>query len=186
MLKRNEKSITVDLKPEIPQKKKVKDQFEKVLELAKVYDRVFWVVDFDVIVSETREAKTGAKTPLQELKEYCSVIDAKHDDISVIINNPCLEYWLLLHFEPIAKYFKDCDSAAKQLSKHLNDYQKTQNYYTKQNQDIYLKLKPHLVTAVENARKLGEFDFDYPFSGMTQMYLLFEEVGLIEKTKAKK
>jgi hypothetical protein len=50
MLKRNEKSINVDLKPEIPQNKKLKEQFEKVTELSKHYDKVFWIIDYDVII----------------------------------------------------------------------------------------------------------------------------------------
>lgn len=57
MLRRNEKGINVDLKPEIPQKKKLKEQFEKVIEQSKHYDKVFWIVDYDVINSETTLAK---------------------------------------------------------------------------------------------------------------------------------
>lgn len=47
MLKRNERSLRVDLKPEIPQKKKLKDQYKKVIESSKEYDKVFWIIDFD-------------------------------------------------------------------------------------------------------------------------------------------
>jgi hypothetical protein len=65
MLKRNEKSISVDLKPEIPQRKKLSDQYKKVIELSNDYDKVFWVIDFDVINSETRIAKK------KELKPPC-------------------------------------------------------------------------------------------------------------------
>ncbi len=37
MLKRNERLIKVDIKPEIPQKKKLADQYSKVIDLSKSY-----------------------------------------------------------------------------------------------------------------------------------------------------
>ena len=65
MLKRNENSINVNLEPKIPQKKKLSDQFEKAIELSEIYDKVYWIIDFDVINRETRSAKKGSKTALQ-------------------------------------------------------------------------------------------------------------------------
>jgi len=59
MLKRNEKAIKADIKPEIPQKKKLSDQYEMVIEYSKDYDKVFWIVDFDVITLETTFSKKG-------------------------------------------------------------------------------------------------------------------------------
>lgn len=183
MLKRNERSINVDLEPRIPQKKKLSDQFSKVVALSDDYDKVFWIVDFDVINGETLSAKRGRKTALQEFKEYFDKITrinqkaaAKGDEqkIIVIINNPCLEYWLLLHFESTSKYFNTCDQATERLKKYLPDYEKTQAYYTRQNNDIYLKLKPRLTAAIANASKLSEFDFQMPHAGITQMQLFFE------------
>ncbi len=41
MLKRNERTINVALKPEIPQKKKLIDQFKNVVELSADYDKIF-------------------------------------------------------------------------------------------------------------------------------------------------
>jgi hypothetical protein len=181
MLKRNEKTIAVDLRPEIPTKKKLEEQYNKVLELSKDYDKVFWIIDLDVINNETRLAKTGARTALQKMRQYHYDLNTKHSNkVTVIINNPCLEYWLLLHFEPTTKYFNNCEDATRQLSRHLNNYQKTQGYFTKQDNDIYLKLRHLLNRASENAQKLGDFDFDNPYSGMTQMHLLFEELGIIK------
>lgn len=174
MLRRNEKGINVDLKPEIPQKKKLKEQFEKVTEQSKHYDKVFWIVDYDVINSETASAKKGTETASQELKRYITQLAKKYKNVVVIINNPCLEFWLLLHFESTGRYFDDCESALKQLKKHLPDYEKTSKYFTKQDNDIYLKLKPNLKTAIANAKKLKAFDLDNPQTAMSQMQFLFE------------
>lgn len=172
MLKRNERALPVDLKPEIPQKKALKDQFIKAVELSKDYDKVFWIIDYDVVASESRQAKKGRKPAFQELREYCAKIEAKHHKVKIIINNPCLEFWFLLHFELTEKPFNNCESAAKQLSKYLTGYEKTQRYYTRQGDDIYLKLKPYLDTAISNAEKLGTFYFDAPTS-TSQMQALF-------------
>ena len=173
MLKRNERSISVDLKPEIPQKKKLIDQFKKVIELSNDYDKVFWIIDFDVINSETRLAKKGTKKAIQEFKEYCDEINKSYENITVIINNPCLEYWILLHFEATSRFYENCDEVSKQLKKHLPEYNKSQSYYTKQDNDIYLRLKPFLSKAISNAERLGKFDFHNPDSGMSEMQLFF-------------
>ena len=185
MLKRNERSINVDLKPEIPQRKKLADQYAKVIELSKDYDKVFWIIDFDVINSETRLAKKGTKTALQEFKEYWNEIKREYKDIVVIINNPCLEYWILLHFETTSRYFDICDGATKKLKKHLADYEKTQSFFTKQDNDIYLKLKPLLNIAISNAKGLSEFDFNNPHAGMTQMHFFFEVELILEILETK-
>jgi hypothetical protein len=174
MLRRNEKEIRVDLKPEIPQKKKLKEQYERVIEQSKHYDKVFWIVDFDVIISESKLAKKGTETPVQELKKYITELKRNNDNVIVIINNPCLEFWFLLHFEATGKYFNNCESAAKQLKKHLSNYEKTSKFYTKQDNDIYSILKPKLNTAIVNAKKLKAFDLDKPAMAITQMHLLFE------------
>jgi hypothetical protein len=174
MLKRNENTIKVDLKPEIPQRKKLKEQFERVIEQSKHYDKVFWIIDYDVINAETKLAKKGTETAAQEFRKYVSQLERNHMNVVAIINNPCLEFWILLHFEATGRYFNNCEGASKQLKKHLADYEKTSKYFTKQDNDIYLRLKPKLRTAIANANKLKAFDFENPNTAMSQMQLLFE------------
>ncbi len=101
-------------------------------------------------------------------------LERSFNNVIIIINNPCLEFWFLLHFETTGKYFDNCDKASNQLKKFLPDYEKTSKYFTKQDHDIYLRLKPKLRTAMANARKLKEFDLDNPTTAITQMQLLFE------------
>ena len=100
---------------------------------------MYWIIDFDAINKETRETKKGKKTALYELEEYYYSI-REIENIHIIINNPCFEYWLLLHFEATVKFYSTYDEMLKQLKKHLPDYEKTQKYYTKQDKDIYLRL----------------------------------------------
>lgn len=51
-------------------------------------------------------------------------------------------------------------------------------YNTKQNKDIYLQLSSRLPIAIANAKKLKEFDFDNPNSGISQMHFLLENIGI--------
>ena len=52
MIKRNNRKINIDIKPEIPQKKKIEDQYKRAIELSKIYDKVIWIVDLDVVIDE--------------------------------------------------------------------------------------------------------------------------------------
>lgn len=174
MLKRNERNIRVSIKPEIPNKKSLEDQYNLVCDLStKEYTKVFWIIDLDTLVKEEREVSKGKKSPLKTLQEYRQNISNKYPNVIVIVNNPCIEFWFLLHFEKTSKYFKSCSSAEVQLKKHLGNYEKTQKYFTKQNDDIYLKLKPSLKIAINNAISLGSYDHDQASKAMCEMELLF-------------
>ncbi|MFD0799519.1 RloB family protein [Maribacter chungangensis] len=174
MLKKNEKLPRIDIKPELPKKKKLSEQFESVLENAKDYDKVIWIVDYDTIIKETNEARKGEKTAIQYLKDYIKTIQDS-DNIEILINAPCLEFWLLLHFEKTGKFFSNCDDAGKILKrKYLKDYEKSEKYFKKRDNDIYQKLKENQITAKENAALLGEFDFNNHNKALSEIYKLFE------------
>ena len=180
MLKRNEKIKDINIEPKLPQKKKLCEQFEKVKEFSRIYDKVIWVIDLDVINKETKETKKGNSTAIQELKKYFKKIDKLYTNVITIINNPCLEYWYLLHFEQTSKYYNNCGKVVKQIKKQerLTDYEKTEKYYTRQNSDIYLRLKPFLTDAITNANLLDNFDFNNPCVGLSQMQKLFQLISI--------
>lgn len=183
MLKRNERHIRIDLKPEIPQKKKLSDQYARVRELSEDYDRVFWIIDLDVVISESRTAKKGTETPLRQLEKYIASLSANKKNVEVIINNPCLEFWFLLHFQATTKSFSSCDATLKPLCKCLSGYEKTQKYFTRHNDDIYLKLKPNLASAETNANKREEFKIIEPNAACSQMPSLFYYLELLPTKK---
>jgi len=174
MLKRNERAISVNVEPKIPQRKKLKDQYDAVLSLSEDYTKVFWIVDLDVLISETRLSRAGVLTPIQELINYKNDIEGKYNNIVLIVNNPCLEFWLLLHFEKTTKLFNTCEEAQVQLKKHLKNYEKSQGYFTKQDNDIYLQLKSNVINALGNAKSTGEFDENDPYKAVSEMHLFFE------------
>lgn len=176
MIKRNER-VNFKITPEIPQRKKIVDQYETVKAFVdQGYERVFWIVDFDTIMKEDKESKKG-ESPLKTFLSYYSST-FKNEKVVVIINNPCLEFWYLLHFKKTSKYYESYEKLLPSLKKWMPDYEKTRNYYTKQNNDIYLKLKPLLMKAIENANALDEFEPDNPQKGLSQMQRLFmEKIG---------
>jgi hypothetical protein len=175
MLKRNERDIRVSIKPEIPNKKSVKEQYNLVCDLSsKEFTKVYWVIDLDTVIKEANEAPKGKKSPLKTFEEYRTNLADNFKNIVVIVNNPCLEFWFLLHYEKTSKYFDTCSDAEKQLKKYLKNFEKTQKFFTKQNDDIYLKLKENLKTAIKNSIALGSFDNQNPTKAMCEMELLFQ------------
>ncbi len=179
MLKRNEPNIRVSIKPEIPNNKSVEEQYNLVCDLSgKEFTKVFWIIDLDTVIKEENEAPKGKKSPLKSFEEYRTDLHENYENIFVIVNNPCLEFWFLLHFEKTSKYFNTCSSVETELKKHLRNYEKTQKFFTKQNDDIYLKLKPKLKTALQNATAIGNFDNKNPKKAMCEMELLFQSEEL--------
>ena len=174
MLKRNEPNIPFKIRPQILQKKNIDQQYELVTELSEEeYDKVFWIVDLDVLLKEERE-KNNSTSSLQKFLNYYKNL-SKQKKIVVIVNNPCLEYWFLLHFQKTNKVITACAAAEKQVSQHLKGYEKTEKFFKKDN-DIYKQLKPFLKTAKENATALGSFDTYNHSKAMCEMPLLFKEL----------
>lgn len=177
MMRKNENLPNINVKPELPQKKTLYDQFKMVIDLAKESEKVFWIIDFDTIKKETQETKKGNKTPLQQLKEYYTQTP---DNVIIVINNPCLEFWFLLHYKATSKYFATYTSLEKELRKHLSDYQKTQRYFKNARQDIYQRLKPLLEKAIKHAKLIDKFNFDNTQKGISEMFKIFDEFGIKE------
>ena len=180
MLQQNERDLRITIKPEIPKHKNIGEQYELVCALSdeeNEYDKVFWVVDFDVIMKETRETAGNKKSPLHLFIEYRSMVMRKSSRVVVIVNNPCIEFWFLLHFEQTSKYFT-ADEAERELKKYMSCYEKTEKYFKKANNDIYQNLQPHLTDAIRHSLALGGFSDEAPKKAMSEMELLFQSLGL--------
>ena len=175
-------NLSINLKPKLPKTKDIKSQFKLAVELSEESEKVFWVIDFDTILEETRKAAKGTKTTLQEFQELYNEC-VKNEKIVIIVNNPCLEYWFLLHFKQTSKFYNTYEPHLKKdLQKFLPDYEKTEKYYKNQRLNIYERLKPNLQIAISNSEKLGEFDFDkIQTEGIAEMYKIFNELKIVEK-----
>ena len=177
MLKDNERSLKIRLSPEIYKKKTLCEQYKRVVQLTKESEKVFWVIDFDVIYNATPPAKKGVKTEQQKFKEYYDKCK-KNKKVIVIVNNPCLEFWFLLHFYYTKRFYEDYKSLLPVLKKHLLDYEKTEKYFIKTSPDIYKRLKVKLKTARENSQKTGEFDLNNIAIGISEMHKIFDELKM--------
>ena len=177
MMKQNERQVRLTIKPELPKKKRIEDQCALVCELAqREYDKVFWIVDLDQITKEQREATGGKKDPMRTFIECRKkVLHGKKyaKQVRVIVNNPCLEFWFLLHYTHTDKSFGGYEELAKALKKHMKDYNKSEGYFKQKNSDIYLKLKPYLNTAIKHSDLLGAFDPQAPSKAVSEMPLFF-------------
>lgn len=104
MLKRNERGVRVNIKPEIPSKKSMEDQYKLVCDLSnREFTKIFWQIDLDTIIKEARDAPKGKKSPLKALEEYRKTLASNFPNVVIVVNNPCLEFWFLLHFEKTSK-----------------------------------------------------------------------------------
>ena len=176
LLKQYESLKNVDIKPDLPKRKKLSELYNLVVENAAEFTKVIWVIDLDVIIKEDKERSGGGKPALQELKEYIDSLE-QLDNVHVLINTPCLEYWYLLHLKQTSKYYSSFKDVSKQFKGTiLEGYEKTEKYYKTKN--IYLLLKPGLSVAIDNAKRLGEFDIESPETGKAEIYKIFELLNL--------
>ncbi|WP_289289010.1 RloB family protein [uncultured Muribaculum sp.] len=155
----NLKSIRID--PQLPQKKKIKELFS--LAKTKVnegYSHVILLIDFDEPNKNPNEF--NAFNDLYS-KYQNALNNGKSKDwmtkITVIVNNPCLEYWYLLHFRNTTKFYSKFDPDLKNdLRKiaDLSDYEKSEDYYNKK-PDIYSRLNKSggLAKARSNAKSFN-------------------------------
>lgn len=146
----------ISIKPELPTKKKVNELFD--LAKTKVEEEnsmVLLIIDLDEILKD----KTELNNFKNQYTKYLNVQRGKPvrtygwmKKLNVIVNNPCLEYWYLLHFSPTRKFYTNYTKLKKDLRKivQLSTYEKTSEYYNS-TPDIYKRLEPWLGTARSNA-----------------------------------
>lgn len=158
--------LTIDIRPEMPEGKTLKDMFEEVCDKTAHYDRVFWIVDADVVIKEGKQHELAGY--FEKLKDY--------DNVVTIVNTPCLEFWYLLHYKDTCRYFEDFGKLFDELKKYLPDYEKTRRYYYSSN-GLYCKLKGLLGTAKVNSKK-HHLDLDNLETGVSEMWKIFDSLGI--------
>lgn len=145
-LKELEELEDVVIKPELPRKAHKGGSYRRTIETAKSlikegYDHVYCLVDFDTVISEKKI--TAFKNDIASLDRNC---------VTVYVNNPCFETWILLHFEKTAKLFNTCEEVSVRILPYIKDYNKRQDYLKRKN--IYKSLRPYLDNAIQHAASL--------------------------------
>lgn len=166
LMKQYEILPRIDIKPELPRRKRLKELFELVKTNAQIYDKVIWLLDIDAIIRDNH---------VEEFEKYVKLLQG-NSRIIILVNNPCLEFWFLLHFKETGKSFSRCDDVITELKRNntLKHYEKTEKYYKHAQSDIYTKLKPFQTTAITNAEKLGNLDFNNIESAKAEIYQIFD------------
>jgi len=140
-LRQNE-NIDFAVKPNLPKNSSIEAIVNKGRELFNAeYDTVFCVFDMDKIFRDPKILQKYA-----ELKAKF-----QRDNFIFIENNPCIEYWFLLHFEDSTRHFDTDAQLLAQLRKHIPDYSKSVQYLNRKG--IFKLLKPNQYQAREYARK---------------------------------
>lgn len=177
---------SIKVKPELPQKKKVQKLFDFAKnKLKEGYTYVILIFDMEEPLKNVEEYNK-----FKELYDkYLCARDNKlkggqkskygwMNDLLLIVNNPCLEYWYLLHYHKTTKYYADYASLSSDLRKipELAQYDKTKTYYNDP-PDIYERLSNGLNNARNNSI---EFDLNncknQGSSGMNLMFDYFDRL----------
>ena len=172
---------SMKIKPELPERKKVQELFDLAeSKLNEGYTFVILIIDLDEPLKDDTEYNK-----FKELYgKYILVQDNKlsgrqksgygwMSKLLVIINNPCLEYWYLLHFSKKTKFFANYQSLLIELKKIpiLSEYDKSEDYYNKK-PNIYERLESTLKDARNNAIR---FNLDNcKRQGCSEMNRLFD------------
>ncbi len=131
------------VKPDMGKYSDMESIVDKALDfLNKEYDMVFCVMDMDEMVKN------------RILMEKYERLKQEHgsDQLIFIENNPCMEFWFLLHFTFTTKTFGSYKQLSTSLKKQLPDYAKTKKFLYGNN--IYSQLKPYQTDARNNAEKI--------------------------------
>jgi hypothetical protein len=166
----NPKEITI--KPDLPNKTSLEEQFENVKRNAIDYDVAVWIVDLDVIIAQKK---------VTVFNKYLNEIRTKLSDrIFVLVNTPSLEFWFLQHVCDSGKYYSDCASLVNDLRKHnlFKGYAKTEKYFIHNSPDIYKRLRSNLSTALVFPQRRGNYNTSNPKKGIAEIYKLFDILGV--------
>ena len=115
--------ISLNLKPEIAKKGTPKEKLKELNGFIEKYqtelEQAYLLFDFDTIRGKNDWCQEIFNIRNKKGKKING--DSLNKKIVILINNPCFEYWFLLHFEKAEKYFKDCNSVIKILTKKVKE-----------------------------------------------------------------
>lgn len=137
------------------------------------YDYVLCLIDMDVIESD------------HDKFEHYRSLKKDNPNIIFVESNPCTEYWFLIHFMPgpSSKEYADYDAVARELKKHIPNYDKKEAFFNKTHIYRELKEKGDMERAIGISRELDKLHELEPevYRSYTQMFKLFEIIREITK-----
>lgn len=173
----------IKIKPELPDQKKIQELFDYAKsKLEKGYTFVVLILDLDEPLKDSKEFMKFKELYEKYLCAQNNSLVGRQKtnygwmkNILLVVNNPCLEYWYLLHYRKTTKFFANFAALCPELHKipELAQYEKCEAYYNC-HPDIYERLAKN--NGLENARKNARpFDLDNCKSqGGSEMNLMFD------------
>lgn len=111
-----------------------------------------------------------------EIYDIKNILNKSKEHISTIYNNPCYEYWLILHMQNTSKIFTNSEQcvqlAMKLINKKYNQSFKDINKF-KKFKKIYDIIGQNIQTAIENAKSQNFSDYNTTY---TNAHKIFEEI----------
>ncbi|MGI6242786.1 MAG: RloB family protein [Prevotella sp.] len=172
------KRYSYQLKPTFPKHSDWRYIFEQARQcVSDGYDKVFCLIDMDVMHSKPNEMKSYQK----EKKMI------QNEKIVVFETNPCTEFWFLLHFLPTlsTKNYRNCDEVVLDLRKYLPGYEKSKKYFKRTNLYQHLTFHGDLHKAIQFADKLYKIAQDTPedIHSYTQIHKILIELDSLESNR---
>lgn len=135
---------------------------DRAISLKKDYHRVYAMVDMDAVISQQQG---------QQYQRHKRA--AERQGVIILENNPCFEFWLLLHFQQTGRMFQNCEQVITLLRRHIPDYNKGLKFLEKLR--LFATLRDLLPQAIENAARLehGRGDHD-PLYPRAEIFKFFE------------
>lgn len=135
---------------------------DRAIELRENYDRVYALVDMDAVIAQQQQYNYQ--------QQKAAAIRA---GVMVLENNPCFEFWLLLHFRQTGRLFHNCGQVVAELRRYLPGYNK--GLRSLEAARLFANLRDRLPQAMANAAMLemdrNEHDLLYP---RAETYKFFE------------
>lgn len=173
------------IQPKLPHEKTVKDLFdfsEKKIEEG--YSKVVLILDMDTVLKDNKEFEKFKTYFGAYQKSLAGSLNSRSkyswmQNLLLIVNSPCLEFWYLLHFRKTTKFYSGYDDLKSDLikCKPFENYDKSERYYMNY-PDIFTRLGG--VDGIEQAcRNAMPFAIDKAkeqgVSEMNKFFQLFNE-----------
>ena len=130
---------TIKVKPELPVRKKVQELFDFAkTKLSEGYTSVVLIFDMDEPLKDDKEFSKFKELYAKYIAIKNKVLTGRQktkyawmNNLLLIVNNPCLEYWYLLHYRKTTKFFADYATLLPELRRipELAQYEIRENNY---------------------------------------------------------
>ncbi len=121
---------------------------------------IVWIADWDHIKD------TGQTKIFEDIRKRLN----RHPNVLILINNPCFEFWLLLHFQQTSRPYNTCNEVIRDLKKYIPGYDKNANFLSGLFQPEG-ELASKFTNAIENEKSLHQNEYKSSYS---EMFKLFE------------